>query len=322
MAGLSLASVASAAVVAAVVAGPNVLNLVRAQPGSALSSSPCADTNAVVHRAVAYVEQFGRDLGSVIATEDYRQELVGGVESPQYTPPPITIVGGREVQPAAPMTARTSTSQRLRSSFLFVQLTDAPGWVGFREVLEVNGKRVGPDQRSGISLEAPGESALDRWRRLSEESARYNIGSITRTLNVPTFALLVLHAANQSRFSFKTAGGDGATNPSACDVVFQEAESPTIIRNSVGGDVPASGTFRIEPVTGRIVQSELFAGSTSTGVALKALVIYERDRKLQLWLPKEMREEYAAQSNERLQCVARYSNYRRAEVTSRIVPGM
>ena len=143
------------------------------------------------------------------------------------------------------MTVRTSTSQRLRSSFLFVQLTDGPGWVGFREVLEVNGKRVGPDQRSGTALEAPGESALDRWRRLSEESARYNIGSITRTLNVPTFALLVLHAANQSRFSFKTAGGDGATNPSACDVVFQETDSPTIIRNSVGGDVPASGTFRI-----------------------------------------------------------------------------
>ena len=30
----------------------------------------------------------------------------------------------------------------------------------------------------------------------------------------------------------------------------------------------------------------------------------------------------AAQSNECLQCVARYSNYRRAEVTSRIVPDM
>ena len=75
MAGLSLASVASAAVVAAVVAGPIVPNLVRAQRGSALPSSPCADTNAVMDRAVAYVEQFGRDLGSVIATEDYRQEL-------------------------------------------------------------------------------------------------------------------------------------------------------------------------------------------------------------------------------------------------------
>jgi len=127
MAGPLLASVASAVVVAAVVASPSEPNLVRGQRGSAPPSPPSADTNAVVHHAVAYVEQFGRDLGSVIATEDYRQELVGGVESPQYTPPPITIVGGREVQPAAPMTARTSTSQRLRSSFVFVPLTNGPG---------------------------------------------------------------------------------------------------------------------------------------------------------------------------------------------------
>jgi hypothetical protein len=139
---------------------------------------------------------------------------------------------------------------------------------------------------------------------------------------VPTFALLVLHAGNQPRFSFTKAGGDGATGSSTCDVDFQETDSPTIIRNGVGGDVPASGTFRIEPVTGRVLRSELIAGSTATGVALKALVSYEHDRKLQLWVPREMREEYATASNERLQCVARYSNYRRAEVTSRIRPGM
>jgi hypothetical protein len=315
------AGVASAVVVAAVVASAEGPPPVRAQRESAVSA-PCADTNAVVQRAVAYVAQFGRDLGSVIATEDYQQELVGAVDAPQYTPPPITIVGGIQVQPAAPMTARPSARQRLRSSFLFVQLTDGPGWVGFREVLEVNGKRVGQDQRSGTALDVPGESTLDRWRRLSEESARYNIGSIRRTLNVPTFALLVLHAENQSRFSFTPAAGAGAAGSSTCDVDFQETESPTIIRNGVGGDVPSSGTFRIEPATGRVVRSELIAGSTATGVASKALVSYEHDRKLQLWVPREMREEYVAGSNERLHCVARYSSYRRAEVTSRIRPGM
>jgi hypothetical protein len=107
-----------------------------------------------------------------------------------------------------------------------------------------------------------------------------------------------------------------------CDVAFQETSSPTIIRNGVGADVPSSGTFRIDPGTGRVVRSELIAGSTATGVGLKALVQYERDPKLQLWLPKEMREEYIARSGERLQCVARYSNYRRAEITFTIRPGV
>jgi hypothetical protein len=278
------------------------------------------DTTAVVNRAVAYVAEFGRDLGSVIATEDYRQELVGAVEPPGYTPPPITIVEGIQVQPAAPMTARTAETQRLRSSFLFVQLTDGPGWIGFRQVLEVNGKRVGQDRQGGTRLDVPGESTLDRWRRLSEESARYNIGSIRRTLNVPTFALLVLHPANLPRFAFTPAQGDGAKGSPTCGVDFQETDSPTIIRNAVGGDVPSSGTFRIEPVSGRVVQSELIAGSTTASVALRALVRFERDSRLQLWVPREMREEYAAASNERLLCVARYSDYRRAEVTSTIRP--
>jgi hypothetical protein len=185
----------------------------------------------------------------------------------------------------------------------------------------VNGKTVGHDARGRTPLEAAGESALDRWRRLSEESARYNIGSITRTLNVPTFALLVLHPGNQARFSFTAAGEDHATKVPTCDVAFQETDSPTIVRSGVGADVPTSGTFRLEAATGRVVRSELIAGSTTAGVALKAIVQYERDRKLQLWLPREMREEYVARSGERLQCVARYSNYRRAEVTFAIRPG-
>lgn len=78
-------------------------------------------------------------LASVIATEDDRQEVLGVVEPPQAAPPPITIIGGVRVQPAVPMTTRPSVRQTLRSSFLFVQLS-AEGWVGFRDVLEMNGK--------------------------------------------------------------------------------------------------------------------------------------------------------------------------------------
>jgi len=291
----------------------------RPNAGPARPSSPCADTPAVVQRAVAYVQRLGQELGSVIATEDYRQEVLGAAEPPQAAPPPISIIGGIRVQPAAPMTTRPSVRQTLHSSFLFVQLS-AEGWVGFRDVLEVNGKRVKVDARSR-PIEVAGESSPDRWRRLSEESARYNIGSISRTVNVPTFALLVLHPGNQTRFSFSASGEDQGTAGSVCDVAFQETDSPTIVRSGVGGDVPSSGTFRLEPATGRLLQSELIAGSTSTGVASKALVRYERDQKLQLWLPREMREQYVAQSGERLECVARYSNYRRAEVTFTIRPG-
>lgn len=311
-----LAHVAGAIVVGSTIAAA----FQRPQAVPAPPLSPCADTPAVVQRAVAYVQQLGQELGSVIATEDYRQEVLGVAEPPQDAPPPITIIGGVRVQPAAPLTTRPSARQTLRSSFLFVQLS-AEGWVGFRDVLEVNGKRVNVDGRSRRPLEVAGETSPDRWRRLSEESARYNIGTIRRTVNVPTFALLVLHPDNQTRFSFTASGEDQGTAGSMCDVAFQETGSPTIVRSGVGGDVPSSGMFRLEPETGRLLRSELIAGNTSTGVASKVLVQYERDQKLQLWLPREMREQYVAQSGERLECVARYSNYRRAEVTFTIRPG-
>jgi hypothetical protein len=219
------------------------------------------------------------------------------------------------------MTTRTALRQTLRSSFLFVRLPDEQAWVGFRDVLEVNGRRVASDARGRAPIEKPGESSLDRWRRLSEESARYNIGSITRTLNVPTFALLVLHPENGERFSFTPATSDQPAATGMCDVAFQETASPTIVRSGVGADMPTSGTFRLDAATGRVARSELIAGSTAAGVAVKATVLYDFDKRLQLWLPREMREEYLAQSGERLTCVARYSNYMRTEVTVTVRPG-
>ncbi|MDH4065220.1 MAG: hypothetical protein OEW19_12535 [Acidobacteriota bacterium] len=287
-------------------------------PPPAAAPPSCADTADVVRRAVAYVARYGEALGSVIAAEDYRQDVLGEFELNPFIPPPITIVGGIQVQPAAPMSKRPRVTSRLRSSFLFIQIPDGPGWVGFRDVHEANGRRVTADVSTQPPLERPDESGLERWRRLSEQSARYNLGTITRTLNVPTFALLVLHAGNQPRFAFTSGGERRVAGGAACDLRFEEQDRPTIIRSAVGADLAASGTFWIDPVSGRVLQSELMAGSTKTGVASKVSVRYERDRRLELWVPREMREEYVAASGERAQCVARYSDYRRAEVTIKI----
>lgn len=298
----------------------------QASPGVAAPAGPatCADTTAVVARASGFVHELGEALGGVIADEDYRQELVGAVdETPQAIPPPITIVGTVRVQPAAPMTKRTGEVRTLKSSFLFVRLPAEETWVGFRDVDKVNGKTVGGKK---APLEVNGETSLDRWKRLSDDSARYNVGSITRTLNVPTFALIVLHRSNLSRFTFTTepAGPEtraqGAEPRQACVVAFEETASPTIVRSAVGGDLPSSGTFRIDPATGRVLQSELVTGSTQAGVGSTSTVRYELDRRLGLSLPVEMREDYRTKWGERVLGVARYSGYRKTIVTTAIRP--
>lgn len=278
----------------------------------------CDDTTAVVQRAVAFVHQLGQELGSVIASEEYRQELVGPVdESQQPTPPPITIMGNIRVTPAAPLTRRSTEVQTLRSSFLYVRLPVEETWVGFRDVQQVNGRRVG-DARSRAPLDVAGETSSDRWRRLSQDSARYNIGTITRTLNVPTFALIVLHASNTSRFAF-TAAADPSV-PAVCVVSFQETGSPTIVRGALGADMASSGTFRIEPATGRVLQSELITGSTAAGVGSTSIVRYDANGRLGLSLPVEMREDYRTKWGQRLVGVARYTDYRKANVSFTIRP--
>lgn len=298
-------------------------------PLAALAQTPpaasgCADTTAVVARASGFVHELGEALGGVIADEDYRQELVGAVdETPQAIPPPITIVGTVRVQPAAPMTKRTGEVRTLKSSFLFVRLPAEETWVGFRDVDKVNGKAVGGKK---APLEVNGETSLDRWKRLSDDSARYNVGSITRTLNVPTFALIVLHRSNLSRFTFTTVPAapetraPGSEVRQTCVVAFEETASPTIVRSAVGADLPSSGTFRIDVATGRVLQSELVTGSTQAGVGSTSTVRYELDRRLGLSLPVEMREDYRTKWGERVLGVARYSGYRKTTVTTAIRP--
>ncbi len=296
--------------------GSGVEAAASAQP----PSTGCADTNAVVQRAVAFVHQLGQDLGGVIADEAYTQELVGAVdESLQPTPPPITIVGNIRVTPSAPMTKRSGERRTLESSFLFVRLPAEETWLGFRDVQKVNGRRVG-DASARTPLAVAGETSLERWRRLSADSARYNVGTITRTLNVPTFALIVLHASNTSRFAFAAAPDAAAPASGVCVVSFQETASPTIVRGALGADMPSSGTIRIDAATGRVAQTELIAGSTAAGVGSTSTVRYEVDRRLGLSLPVEMREDYRTKWGERVLGTARYSGYRKANVTSAIRP--
>jgi hypothetical protein len=217
-----------------------------------------------------------------------------------------------------PVTERSSAQQALRAEFLFVRLAaDDQIWLGFRDVQRVNGRRVDAARRA--ALDVPGESALDRWKRLSAESARYNIGGTARTINVPTFALVVLHARNRIRFSF-TSTAEPKRREVRCLLRFDETAAPTIVRGPAGVALPASGAFLVEPSSGRVERSELVVGNDTAGVASKSTVTYAPEARLGLWLPKEMHELYVSRRAERVTGVAKYANYRRAEVTARIVP--
>ena len=253
--------------------------------GAAPPAPPsCTDTGAVVARAVAYVDEFGRALTELLAAEDYEQALHLPGDAPQRqhneaptAPAPVTMRG------TLPGTERTVAVRRLRASFLFLRTPSDGAWLGFRDVTHVNGRRVDAARRA--ALDVPGEPALARWRRLSEESARFNLGTTARTINAPTFALVVLQAQHHARFSFASSN-EPRRRGSRCVLTFQETARPTIVRGVAGAALPASGTFLIDRTTGRVEQSTFSVGAESAGVASTSTVTYARNGTLGLWLPK------------------------------------
>ena len=116
----------------------------------------------VIARAAAYVETFVEELSTVVMEEEYQQTyFAGGRAGPAHT--------------------------RLVSEFLLVRVLEVGEWVGFRDVFEVNGRRI-RDRQDRLATLFLGDTttALAQARRIAQESSRYNLGSTGRTVNIPT----------------------------------------------------------------------------------------------------------------------------------------
>ena len=243
--------------------------------------------NASLMVSVArYVEDYEQQLGAIIGDEEYTQLVFNAQRMPRR--------------------------RQLRSEFALVRLpTDDQRWIGIRDVLEVDGRPVSNRAEQILALlKLPFGAARDQWRALEEESARYNIGAIRRTLNVPTFVLLFVRGDNQHRFQFGTPRLDGRQFV----VEYREVDRPTFIRDEQGNDEPARGWIRVEPGSGAITATRLQVGLARSDVHARIDVRFDRDPKLELWLPAEMHDQYTAPSSERVECKARYRNFKRFEV--------
>ena len=87
-----------------------------------------------------------------------------------------------------PRSSGLATEHReLLSDFLLVKLPGRRLSIPFRDVLEVDGREVG-DREARLTrlFLQPAPDALTRAREIAAESARYNIGRVVRTVNLPT----------------------------------------------------------------------------------------------------------------------------------------
>jgi len=247
--------------------------------------------------------------------------------------------------------------RNLVSEFALVRVGD--DWLGFRDVVDVDGKPVGDrqDRLQTLFLESP-STAVQSSRGIADASARYNLGPLQRNFNVPTTALFFLHPVNRPRFGFKIEGEEIVEGARTLKVRYKEERKPTIIRTSAGKDMPVKGMFWIDPADGRVLKTtmELEADALMTGGSsrmadnrfeeafqgsirpafterrakstVSITVSYKADARLALLVPGEMVEIYESpyrsqfndtESMSKVNCRATYSDFKRFETSGKVV---
>lgn len=259
----------------------------------------------VLKNAAGYVAAFQQQLSGMAAEETYVQEVD---------------------RPLLAVAVEGPTRRVLRSDLLLVKPARSDRYVEFRDVFEVDGNSVRNRRERLPAL--VGAGAFDQMRDIITESARYNIGHITRNVNTPLLTLQFLDAAFQSRFRFTRAtreretvepngpapaagaAPDGAVFRVATEmwtVEYEERRRPTIIRTPRNQNLPARGRFWINPSTGAVLMSELVI--KGEGLAATITVSYQSEPLIGFLVPVAMKESYEG-NGERVVGSATYGQFR------------
>ncbi len=261
-----------------------------------------------LRRAGAWIERFADESVAVVGSEEYVQEYRRRG----------AVAGQQAAAPGAPVEQRTLVSEVAVARTTGREAAAGYPWVQFRDVVAVDGEPL-PDHRGRLEhlLAGTRASSYGEAATLTAESARYNIGPGTRTVNVPLFALFFLVPANQPRFRFDWKGEEPAGATPLAVIAYRERERPTMIRSPRGGgDRPARGLFWIDSL-GRVVKSRLVVDAD--GWTMETEVTFGWDVHVEAWVPMTMVEHHRRGHDESLDCTAKYSNYRRFSTGARII---
>jgi hypothetical protein len=284
--------------------------LAQSGPSSQAGADPALDQ--LLTRATWYVLDFVQKLSSVVSEERYTQD-----SNVMLATIPIPGLNGRGSVPNS--VPRGSAKHReLKADFLIVKTT-GDVWQPFRDVFEVDHIPIRDREERLAKLflnNKPGSSGSDvqeRAKAISDESARYNLGAVQRTINNPIFALIFLQPDIREHFKFTMGKPDRRMGDGVRVVEYVEDMRPTIIVGLPGQDMPAFGRFWIENDTGRVVKAEVRV--EQRGIKANLTTEFRADERLGIDVPTEMREDYDLDSS-RVSGRASYSHFRRFEVKS------
>jgi hypothetical protein len=278
--------------------------------GAAAQERPSPPLALVLSRAATYVETFADRVSGFVTAETYVQDVM----------PAINRFGSR---PGGTRPYTGAVHRELKSDLLLVRPIGADGWMQFRDVTEVDGKKLKDrnDRLARLFLE-PSKSTAAQARKIMNESSRYNIGDIERNINLPVLALVVLDRNMQPGFEFTLEKPDTrhelppsiSAPDDAIVVAFRETQMRTMVASPQGKNMPASGRFWLDRSTAQVFLSEI--GVEDLWLRALIHVRYGVTEGIDVPVPQAMHERYDNKLNgSRVEGLATYSDFRKFTVS-------
>ena len=269
-----------------------------------VGSTPGSGFTTIIGSAMRYVMAYEQKFAMLAADETSVQEL-------QRPPNPGDNLSRNN--PGGGMRAGGAMSRLLiKSDFLLVQLGgDGEGWMPFRDAFEVKGAKVrNRDDRLLKLFQANDKERFEKAARISDDTAKHNLGNVARTINIPTLAMMFLHPRVNERFEFTDEGEETIAGRVLRRAAYREAARPTLVKTTRGRDLALTGHIWIDPFTGTVVKTDLNAADPAVRCAIT--VTYRKDEALDFWVPAQMDEYYkAALGLDEIVSTSTYSNVRR-----------
>jgi len=194
---------------------------------SAQKSEPTLEQ--VLERVGKYVASYGEKAAVVVASEKYSQT--------------VWVDGADMGRP-----------RELKAEFAIVRVAGG-AWTGYRDVIEFEGKPVQDRKDRLVSLLTNTEGDASELIRIANESARFNVGPISRNFNTPTTAMFFFMPAEHARFTFARKGVKKIDGIDTWEIEFRETKRPTLIMTRAGTDVPIDGSLWVTPGDGTVVRT-------------------------------------------------------------------
>ena len=268
------------------------------------------DVEMLVSKLGVYLTEYEKELSTLVALETQRQS--------EIRPP----TGRASLQSGIGRVRRRT----IESEVSFLRLPGDREWYGVRRVLRVDGK---PVESVAPRLADVTKSSGAEQRALIEEivraSSTHNLGS-TRTINMPTVPLELLHPRNRQRFAFRMGGTSRIAATTTRELKFQELTTPSLVQDTSGRYLLADGSVWVEEASGRVWRVRVGFESSFRAVrgaetpTNELRVDFARDAALGLLVPHELRENMDTAGGGRVQSRATYSHFRRFTTSGRIIP--